>query len=306
VPKLALAPNRQPTPRNAFTELMHTRRIGVGMLLLAAVIAAGLGALHALEPGHGKTIVAAYLVGSKGTARHAFLLGLIVTIAHTAGVYLLGLVTIYAQSYVVPERLYPFLAVLSGMLIAGMGLYLALQRFVGSGYAPSHSHGAGGHSHAHGGFWHAHEHRGRALARGVNDRYFGRSPTQSFVEATPVAWHYGWNCAVSGGIGGAAECARIAASGLWLVLDCGIQLWFGGGAYRHGACRHLCRPNACEAAYRRPVDAALAAACVGSTDYGPGLCDCGTRAYHSGHIADSNLMPGLRRDTSMKCPSQGG
>jgi ABC-type nickel/cobalt efflux system permease component RcnA len=160
VPKLALAPNRQATPRNAFTELMHTRRIGVGMLLLAAVIAAGLGALHALEPGHGKTIVAAYLVGSKGTARHAFLLGLIVTIAHTAGVYLLGLVTIYAQSYVVPERLYPFLAVLSGMLIAGMGLYLALQRFVGSGYAPSHSHGAGGHSHAHGGFWHAHEHEG--------------------------------------------------------------------------------------------------------------------------------------------------
>ena len=58
--------------------------------ITAALIAVGLGALHALEPGHGKTIVAAYLVGSSGTSRHAVLLGLIVTAAHTAGVYLLG------------------------------------------------------------------------------------------------------------------------------------------------------------------------------------------------------------------------
>lgn len=159
-PAPALAPNRQSTPRSAFTELMHTERVGFGMLFLAALIAAGLGALHALEPGHGKTIVAAYLVGSRGTARHALLLGLIVTVSHTAGVYLLGIVTIYAQAYIVPERLYPFLAVLSGLLIAGMGLYLALQRFAGSGYAHSHSHGAGAHSHAHGGLWHSHTHEG--------------------------------------------------------------------------------------------------------------------------------------------------
>jgi nickel/cobalt exporter len=158
--KLGLAPNQQSTPRTPFTELMSTQRVGFGMLFLAALIAAGLGALHALEPGHGKTIVAAYLVGSRGTARHAFLLGLIVTVSHTAGVYLLGAATIYAQSYIVPERLYPFLAVLSGILIAGVGLYLALQRFVGTGYAHSHSHGEGGHHHTHGGFWHVHEHQG--------------------------------------------------------------------------------------------------------------------------------------------------
>src|SRR5271165_480768 len=144
-PAIDIAPNRQQTPRSAFTQLMASQKIGIGIALLAALIAAGLGALHALEPGHGKTIVAAYLVGSKGTAWHAFLLGLIVTVTHTAGVYLLGAVTLYAQKYILPEKLYPFLGVLSGILIAGMGFYLFLQRYVGG--EVGHSHAAGGHSH---------------------------------------------------------------------------------------------------------------------------------------------------------------
>ncbi|MBV9296481.1 MAG: sulfite exporter TauE/SafE family protein [Acidobacteriaceae bacterium] len=155
-----LQANRQPTPRNAFTELMRTQQLRLGIVLLAVGIAASLGALHALEPGHGKTIVAAYLVGSKGTARDAILLGTTVTISHTAGVYLLGAITIYAQKYILPERLYPFLGVLSGILIAGMGFYLFLQRFLGAEFAHSHSHGSEGHSHAHGPFRHSHMHQG--------------------------------------------------------------------------------------------------------------------------------------------------
>lgn len=145
VERIELQPNQQATPRNAFTQLMAGKQIGLGIMLIGALIAAGLGALHALEPGHGKTIVAAYLVGSKGTARHAFLLGLIVTIAHTAGVYLLGGVTLFAQKYIMPDRLYPFLSVMSGILIAGMGIYILLTRVAGLDL--SHSHGAGGHSH---------------------------------------------------------------------------------------------------------------------------------------------------------------
>jgi len=144
-PRIDITPNRQQTPRNAFTQLIASQKMGFGITLLAAFIAAGLGALHALEPGHGKTIVAAYLVGSKGNAWHAFLLGLIVTLTHTAGVYLLGAVTLYAQKYILPETLYPFLAVLSGILIAGMGFYLFLQRYAGG--EVGHSHGADGHSH---------------------------------------------------------------------------------------------------------------------------------------------------------------
>jgi ABC-type nickel/cobalt efflux system permease component RcnA len=143
--QIELKANQQSTPKNAFTELMAAKQIGLGVALLAALIAAGLGALHALEPGHGKTIVAAYLVGSRGTAYHAVLLGMIVTVSHTAGVYLLGAVTLYAQKYILPDRLYPFLGVLSGMLIAGMGFYLFLQRYAGADSA--HSHGPGGHQH---------------------------------------------------------------------------------------------------------------------------------------------------------------
>ena len=134
-----IKPNQQATPRNAFTELIATKHVGFGIALLAALIAAGLGALHALEPGHGKTIVAAYLVGSKGTARHALLLGMVVTISHTAGVYLLGGITLYAQKYILPDRIYPFLGVLSGILIAGTGCFLFLQRYLGGQFAHSHS-----------------------------------------------------------------------------------------------------------------------------------------------------------------------
>jgi ABC-type nickel/cobalt efflux system permease component RcnA len=137
---IELKPNQQATPRNSFTELMATKQISLGVALLAAFIAAGLGALHALEPGHGKTIVAAYLVGSRGIARHALFLGIIVTASHTAGVYLLGAITLYAQRYILPDRIYPFLGVLSGLLIAGMGCYLFLQRYVGAEFTHTHNY----------------------------------------------------------------------------------------------------------------------------------------------------------------------
>jgi len=138
---LGLKPNGEETPRSAFTELMAHKESSVVAVLIAAAIAAGLGAVHALEPGHGKTIVAAYLVGSRGTAWHALLLGIVVTVSHTAGVYLLGGITLYAQEYLLPDRVYPILSVLSGILIAGMGLYLLLERCVGAELPHRHVHG---------------------------------------------------------------------------------------------------------------------------------------------------------------------
>ncbi len=141
-----LQANQQATPRSAFTELITTRSMSLWFLITAAFIALGLGALHALEPGHGKTIVAAYLVGSRGTARHAFLLGLIVTASHTAGVFALGAITLYASRYIVPEQLYPWLGVFSGLTIAGLGGYMFLRRW--SGLDLDHSHTSGQlHSH---------------------------------------------------------------------------------------------------------------------------------------------------------------
>ena len=140
-----LQANRQATPRNSFTELIATENLGLGIILIALGVAVGLGAFHALEPGHGKTLVAAYLVGSRGTVQHAFLLGLIVTAAHTAGVYLLGAVTLYASQYIVPERLYPWLGVVSGVLIAGLGAVLLVRRYLGKDGLSNHHH----HHHHH-------------------------------------------------------------------------------------------------------------------------------------------------------------
>ncbi len=135
------------TPRSRFTELISTQdKLSFWVLLSAALIAAGLGALHALEPGHGKTIVAAYLVGSRGTARHAVLLGIVVTAAHTAGVYLLGAVTLYASRYIVPEQLYPWLGTISGLSVAGLGVFIFLRHWTGE--TGDHSH-APGEQHSH-------------------------------------------------------------------------------------------------------------------------------------------------------------
>jgi len=92
-------------------------------LVILASLAAALfwGAAHALSPGHGKTIVTAYLVGQRGTPRHAALLGLIVTITHTIGVFALGAITLALSQFVVPDRLYPWLNLASGLLVVAIG-----------------------------------------------------------------------------------------------------------------------------------------------------------------------------------------
>lgn len=143
----ALPRGGQNTPRNRFTELISTSgELSFWILFTAAFIAAGLGALHALEPGHGKTIVAAYLVGSRGTAKHAVLLGLVVTIAHTAGVFMLGVAILYASRYIVPEHLYPWLGAISGLSVAGIGIFIFLRHWTGESGAHSH---VPGEQHSH-------------------------------------------------------------------------------------------------------------------------------------------------------------
>ncbi len=121
------------SPLARFEKLVTHDHLGPGFFVLALMAAVGFGALHALSPGHGKTIVAAYLVGSKGTGKHALLLGLTVTATHTSSVYALGFVTLYLSQYVVPERLYPWLSLISGGIIVLMGLSLFYGRFRSSG-----------------------------------------------------------------------------------------------------------------------------------------------------------------------------
>jgi nickel/cobalt transporter (NicO) family protein len=117
-----------------------------------------LGALHALTPGHGKTMVAAYLVGSRGTVGQAILLGIVVTVTHTASVFLLGLGCMFAFQYVVPEKIIPWLGFLSGLLITGVGIALIYARSTGKELFHGHSH-ENGHGHSHlSGLGHAPEH----------------------------------------------------------------------------------------------------------------------------------------------------
>jgi len=175
---------------DAFTQLIMLENLTLPTILFALLISFVWGAMHAMTPGHGKTIVGAYLVGSRGTVRHALYLGLTTTITHTLGVFAFGLLTLFAAQYIVPEKLFPWITLLSGLFVVGIGLNLFIGRFKSSGfggwfgkfrtnrldlqpaYSPStakirigqasdtHHHGfvlAGGHDHTHN-HPHAHDH----------------------------------------------------------------------------------------------------------------------------------------------------
>lgn len=150
----------------AFTTLITDHAPDASAILLSLAVAFGLGAIHALSPGHGKTVVAAYLVGSRGTARHAFLLGATVTVSHTIGVFLLGLATLYFSKYFVPERLYPWLGLFSGLTICVIGLTLFRQRWLSTSFGHTHDGHAHEH-HAHLHEEHGHDHLGDGSLKGL-------------------------------------------------------------------------------------------------------------------------------------------
>jgi len=125
-------------------------------ILVSLGIALALGVLHALSPGHGKTIMAAYLVGARGSSRQAVGLGLAVTVSHTLGVLVLAGITLAASSVLPPERLYPVLGVASGALVIAIGGSLLWQRLrsllAGRAHTRAHLHDhpdAHDHGHAH-------------------------------------------------------------------------------------------------------------------------------------------------------------
>jgi nickel/cobalt transporter (NicO) family protein len=132
----------------AFTALVGERSLSPGFALVALLLAVGLGAAHALAPGHGKTVMAAYLVGLRGTLRQAAAIGATVTLTHTAGVLLLGLVLTTSRA-VASERVYPWLGLGSGLLLAGVGIGLLIRARPGHGHPHPHRHEPH-HPHPHG------------------------------------------------------------------------------------------------------------------------------------------------------------
>jgi nickel/cobalt exporter len=138
-------------PRGDYlSHLLHQGDIGWLTLLAGMMAAFALGAVHALSPGHGKTIVAAYLVGTRGTPKHAAFLGFMVTFTHTVSVFFLGLVTLYLSRFVLPEKITPVLGAVSGISIVWIGASLLIKRIAGArrpavpvSNALLHSHGDG-------------------------------------------------------------------------------------------------------------------------------------------------------------------
>ncbi len=138
------APATDGRPTDPLASLISRAQFSLFGMAAALLLAFGLGILHALTPGHGKTVMAAYLVGTRGTRGQALVLGPVVALSHTAGVLLLGAITLSASRLIAPDRLYPYLSTGSGAIVLVIGVALVMRRVRGSH----------GHDHAHG---HAHE-----------------------------------------------------------------------------------------------------------------------------------------------------
>jgi ABC-type nickel/cobalt efflux system permease component RcnA len=198
--------------------LLDTRQ---GFLLLL-VLAACLGAAHALTPGHGKTLVAAYLVGERGTVWHAILLGVATTLTHTGVVLVLAAALRFAP----PAALDPIqggLGLVGGLAIVAVGFWLLLRRLSGRA---DHVH-LGGHGHHHGGHHHHHDH---GHADHYHDEHGHAHPLRSGGDR--AGW---WSVTVLGISGGIVPCVdailmliyAISAGVLWLALP--LLLAFSGG-----------------------------------------------------------------------------
>ena len=153
--------------------------VGLGGSLAIALIGAFFwGAMHAMSPGHGKTIVGAYLMGSKVTAQHALFLGLTTTLTHTIGVFILGLATLFASQFILPERVLPWLSILSGFMVLVIGLNLFISRLRNQDREHHHEH----EHHHH----HEHEH---------HNHHHHHLPSK-----TPVTWRNLLALGISGGL----------------------------------------------------------------------------------------------------------
>ena len=165
--RATLSPSDVPAPRlsaggsleapdrvadGGFTKLIGERHLSVLVILVSLAAALFWGAAHALSPGHGKAIVTAYLVGRRGTPRDAAVLGLIVTVTHTIGVFALGLVTLALSQWIVPETLYPWLNAVAGISVVLIGTAVLRARLRDWLHVRAHRHGHVHHHH------HGHDH----------------------------------------------------------------------------------------------------------------------------------------------------
>ena len=172
-------------------------RISPPFLVLAFFLALGVGGLHALGPGHGKTVMAAYLLGGHGRPRDAAAIGIAVSFMHTASVVALGVVTLAASSLFPPEAVYPWLSLAAGVVVLGLGLWLLGTRLVAvvarsrpQGHPHEHPHGSMPHLHDAPTPPHRHDHHSPRIAGGRGGEAVG----------SPYSWRGLAAVALSGGL----------------------------------------------------------------------------------------------------------
>jgi ABC-type nickel/cobalt efflux system permease component RcnA len=181
--------------KDKFAELINGE-VTFPVMLFGLLLAFGFGAMHAMSPGHGKTVVGAYLVGSRGTVKHAAFLGLTVTVTHTLGVFALGLITLFASNYILPERLMPFLSFVSGLLVLYIGLTMFKTRlFSALGWEKAgHHHG----EHSHSNDEHPHDHG--AHSHDSLTHTHGDGHTHSHLPPEEISWKSLLALGISGGL----------------------------------------------------------------------------------------------------------
>jgi ABC-type nickel/cobalt efflux system permease component RcnA len=162
-------------------------------VIIAIFLAFVLGAAHAFAPGHGKALVAAYLLGERKSIRHAVILGVVVTVTHTITVFALGGIALALSEVVPAETLLPWLEVASGLLVLGLGAQLVRARFAkrdehhghDHGHDHDHDHGDEHHDHGHAhhdhGHGHEHDHDAVSHAQLHADEYVDASTPRDLI-----------------------------------------------------------------------------------------------------------------------------
>jgi len=181
------APAIRQTAADPLAALVGVSALSPAIVFIALALSLGLGALHALSPGHGKTLVAAYVVGAGATVRSAASIGLWIAVAHTTGVLALGLVTLLASQLFVPERFIAWLSLGSGLAVIGLGGVL-LFRSLAMRRHGRHDHAHAGHSHGHG---HSHVH---------GEHQHGRASDASSAMRAEPTWRSALALGFAGGV----------------------------------------------------------------------------------------------------------
>jgi len=268
---------------NALSEMLARGTGDPWIVFVTLLVAIGLGALHALEPGHGKTLLAVSLVGARATVRQASILAGALTVAHTAGVLALGVAINVFKGYFVPETIYPWITLLSGIVIVLIGAR-AVQRQIQLRQPFAHSH-AHSHPHAHP---HAHDHVHHPHEHGDAHADLEHARLHAIPGSAPLRFGSTVWAAMSGGIAPcpAALVVLLAAIALDRVgygilvivafsFGLAVTLTATGIAVVRGAAWLQNRPQFDRVARYGPLASALVIATIGALMVGQGAVQQG-------------------------------